>query len=238
MNITLNTADFNAALAAYQSETWHDFAEIINQRMANCTQWALEQLPPQQDPQAERARIKAYLTQQISQRIRPTAKGRFVKSGRKSRQLERRHLIIQAQRKKRGLKGAYGSARENEMQKPAESLLKRSVLSVGFAKSLLISAVQLLNPLVKFKIPYRLTAGIARWSNPAGGSKVEPATPGFNPHGYIEITIDTKTPVSAFHARLLQDAFDYAIEKETREMLSHIQDKVRETGRKYFQEVT
>ena len=237
MNITVNTAEFNAALSAYLNATTRDVAEIINQRMANVTHWALEELPPKQDPQAERARIKAYLTKQISQRVRPTAKGRFVKAGRKSAQLQLRYLIIQARRKKKGLKGAYGRNRENEMAAPAEALLRRAIASVGFAKSLLISAVQALNPIVKFKIPFRLTAGIARWSDPAGDSRVQVAKPGLTPQGFIEITVDTKSPVSGFHARLLQDAFDKAIEKETSEMIDQIREKVHETAKKHFKEV-
>lgn len=112
-------------------------ADAVNSRMSFLLMRVFALMPPRR-VQEQRDKIRAYLAVQIGERRFDKKTGKKV--GR-SRILRRDHLIVQARRKRAGMKGAYGQ----EMAKAVGEFRKATVGSIGYLKSGLVQLIRRFN---------------------------------------------------------------------------------------------
>ena len=223
-----SVARFGRLLERYNRTTTKSAAEIINQRTLNVAGKTFDLLPPRSGPGADRHRglVRRYLQQQLSTRTKLATsgkrKGRYIRRGAKKNQLQRIHLIVQARRAAAGKKGLYGDA----MRAASGSLLKRSMLSVGYLKSAFLPVITTLNPLVPFKFPHRKTFNISRWPGSLGHGRVLPASKGWAPLSRMVLSWKLRGPRKGIGARMLDLAFRKAMIQETADLGRHVARKM------------
>lgn len=112
-------------------------ADAVNSRMSFVLMRVFVLMPPKRIVE-QRDKIRSYLAAQIGQRRFSKKSGKLVGQ---SRILRRDHLIIQARRKKAGMKGAYGA----EMTKAVGDFRRTTVGSIGYLKSGFIQLIRKFN---------------------------------------------------------------------------------------------
>lgn len=230
--IQINTRNFTEALKFLKENTKRDLQEVLNQRAFNIAARTLDSLKP--DPGAEqstRARIKNYLNQQLTSRVRLATsgkrKGKFIKRGSRANQLVRANLIIQARRKKMGQKGLYGAKMAD-----AEGRFKTAAqVGVGFLKTPFLPIIRGLQALVKYKRVKTRWGRISVWPGSDGYGRIKPAQNSMNPS--VEMSMAWKvsgapTKVQRMVVPKLQASFD----AEAREMVRHTNEKLQATADK------
>jgi hypothetical protein len=233
--LDLDTSQFDRAMGLYVQSTNRDLAEIVNQRALNVAGRAFDLIPPSSGGaiEAKRRKIKSYLDTLISSRLKRLTsgkrKGQFGKKGKRENQLQRRHLIVQARRRKAGLKGLYGQA----MRDAAAKLSRTSQVSVGFLKSIFLPIITTLNGIARFKFPFWKTSNISRWPGSAGHGQVSIAVPGTNPIALLRATANTTGWNDAGARKILQDAMQGAIDAEAAEMVRHVAEKMQKTANRF-----
>lgn len=224
--IQIDTRQFESALKFVADNTERALPEILNQRTLNVVGRAFDNTPPAsgQGVQAERKRVKDYLGQQVSQRIRQTKRGNFVKKGTKARQLKRVHLILQARRRRMGQRGLYGPA----MTAAAGRFMQRAQVSVGYLKSVFLPIIVTLNRVCRFKFPFNKTSNISRWPGSRGSGRVQIARAGMNVETVIATTVEVEARSSGKVAAIQESAMQRALDAEADEMERHVSEKLQE----------
>jgi hypothetical protein len=227
--ITLKTPDlpdFRRAFWNVQRNSHRSLKDQINQRTMNVAVRAFQALPPSDVP-GKRKEVKAYMDTQLAQKVvqNKTGKnrGKFRKAGRGRDQLMRKHLIVQARRKKEGLKGLYGNA----MRIASGELSRVAQISQGYLKSVFIPIIVGLYGVVKFRPPASLTQYVARWPGSSGSGKVSPAKTTINPTAVISVDIELKDSQNAKVLAMYEAAIGQAIRDETSEMRSHYEKQLQ-----------
>lgn len=225
----LNTAFFSSSVSQLIPITKRDIPDIVNQRTLNVVGRTWDRLPPN-DIQGKRAEIKRTLREQLSQRLRTakTGKPRFLKSGKKSDQLQRVHLIVQARRAKAGLPGLFGRA----MRRASGRFVQRAQVSVGFVKSILLPVITGLNAIVRFKFPFAKTRSVSRWPGSAGFGSVQPAGEGERARATFRIGARLKTGEGKVQS-ILSGALQQSLYDEGREILRHVQEKMKQRAERF-----
>lgn len=161
--------EFRAGLAAVRTVSSKSLSEQMRQRTLNVAGRAYDAISPIA-VEVKRAVIKSYLRMPLATRIKKRSKAKdgmnFRQKGAASKQLQRVHLIIQS---KRGLivaKGLYGA----EMTAAASKFVRKSLVSVGFLKSVFIPIMKGLNRVCKFKKNF--ARNISIWPGSAGHGEV------------------------------------------------------------------
>lgn len=149
---------YMAASRKMQLASKKTLADVTSRQMSFLLMRIFALLPPRR-VQEQRAKIRAYLSAQIGE-ARLNKKGKRVA---RAKLLRRDHLILQARRRKAGMKGLYGK----EMKEAIGSFRRATVGSIGYLKS---GFVQLIR---KFNGHFTQTGG----TKTAKGSKVERTTP-------------------------------------------------------------
>ena len=258
-----STAEFQAALREYIASTKRDLQEIINQRALNVAERAFDIVPPATGVgvDVKRRQISKYLNEPLSQKLKYRAKDKqvfkitrrnigtmgaqrdrkFVKtlkaglhqSGAKWRQLQRRHLIVQARRRKEGKKGLYGK----DMRYEAGMLSRGSTGGVGFVKSSFLPAIYALNKAARFKFPYRKTKNIKRWSGSGSWGSAQPAHAQMKSEARFSVNIRL-TKRSAHTAprvnAMLDGAVIQAMAEEATEMREHVRRKMQARANRHM----
>lgn len=221
----LNTAFFSAAVGQLIPTVKRDLSEIVNQRSLNVVGRTFERLPPH-DIQAKRAEIKRYLREPLSQKVRmaKTGRRRYLKAGKKNNQLQRVHLILQARRRKRGLKGLTGAA----MRRASGAFVQRAQVSVGFVKSILLPIIAGLNAICRFK--FMKTNGVSRWPGSAGFGSVTPAANNDVAKCVMRMGANLKVPGEGNVQQLLANALQQSLYDEGREIFRHVQEKMQKSA--------
>lgn len=227
--IKLDTREFAAAIQAYKATTRKDIADILNQRALNIAYRAVDYIPPltRNEVEGKRARIRAYMREQFSQRLKVfkggKRKGQFGKKGRRNDQLQRRHLIVQARRRKKGLKGLYGPA----MRRAAGKLSGQAQRSVGFLKSLFIPILRTLNEVARFrKVSLTKLKNISVWPGGSGSGWARWATPGFSPKVILRVVSRARHPVGDQGQQIITAALTRAFSAEAAELRRHVERKL------------
>lgn len=216
-------------MRAYLPTTRRDRAEIVNQRGLNVAGRTYDLIPPSSGAgvPAKRGQIKAYMNQPVATRLRPLKKGGFRKKEPKRNTLRRVHLIIQARRRRRGLKGLYGA----KMRTAAAGLSRHAQVSVGFLKSIFLPIIRGLNPLVRFKFPFAKTSNISRWPNSAGHGIATPAIPGPNCTVTLRMGVRMKLGDNAKAIGIVESNLQRAVHAEAAELNRHVRDKMAQRAR-------
>lgn len=233
MSIQISSVDmraFRKAMENVQLVSRKTPAEQCNQRAMNVARRCLETMAPT-DVSGARARVKRYMDTQLAQKVRVAKSGKrkdkFIKSGRKADQLQRKHLIAQYRNKLAGKKGLYGEA----MRKAAGRLSGMAQISQGFLKSVFLPVIVGLYSVVKYRPPVSLTRDIARWPGSAGFGKATPATPGLNPTAIIRIGATVKNKIRGDQEgkvrAIYTEAITNAIAAETAEMEAHFDRQLK-----------
>lgn len=134
-------------------------ADVTNRQMSFLLMRIFALLPPRR-VQEQRSKIRAYLAVQIGEKRFDKKTGKKV--GR-SRVLRRDHLIVQARRRKMGMKGAYGKIMSDDV-----AAFRRATMgSIGYLKSGFVDLIR------KFNGHFTQAGG----TKTKKGSKVERTSP-------------------------------------------------------------
>lgn len=177
MKVEIDTREMRDTLRRYIPYVKRNCAAELNQVALDITRDMWNALPPQ-NVAVKRSEVSNYLWAEMPEAMQ---RHRIIKSGprkgvsvivgrkktrgKAGRRLYRIHLIVQARRRKEGKKGLYGE----EMVRYAGAFAARAVRSVGYFKVVLLPIIRTLNPMVKFKMPFRETAGAGKISIWPGG---------------------------------------------------------------------
>ncbi len=228
MKIDIDTREFERALDTYYASTTKGLAEVLNQRAFNIAARTMDSMKPVPGgEQAQRSKIKGYLDESISSRIRKVRtgknKGNFKRRGSKANQLARVNLIIQARRAKMGMVGLYGQA-----MRQAEGKFKKSAqVAVGFLKSPYVGVIKGLIEYVKFRKVATRWGRISVWPGSKGKGTVNPAQRGWSPQVMMKMLWNVRgQPTNA--DRLTRPHLQAAFDAEAREMMRHVAEKLQE----------
>lgn len=225
--LEIDSRQFQKALEMYLPTTRKSLAEVLNQRAFNIAARTIDSMKPAPGgEQAARTRIKTYLNEQLSTRIRQVKsgknKGKFKRRGSKANQLARVNLIIQARRSKKGLPGLHGQGMAS-----AEGKFKQAAqVGVGFLKSPFVAVIKGLLDYVRFRKVQTRWGRISVWPGSKGYGTVNPANPGINPVVTMKTNWATKgqpSKVQSLTLPHLQAAFN----AEASEMMRHVQEKLQ-----------
>lgn len=232
--ITVDVRQFQAALKEYRATTTKALPEVLNQRAFNIAARTIDSLKPTPGgEQSQRSAIKAYMdSPRGAPKLRVVAsgpkRGQLKRVGRKQDMLTAKHLILQARRAKKGLKGLYGQA----MRLESGEFTRRAQVGVGFLKSPFVPILKGLVALVKFRKVATRWGRISVWAGSSGFGKVTPARAGLKI--FTEMKLHWKLSGAPDKVRgmvlpKLQAAFNAeAVElaRHTREKLQQAADKV------------
>lgn len=240
--LTIDSTEFTKASRQMLLETNRELSKAITARLFFLLVRFFVILPPK-DPQAKRQQVRTYMNEPMdaTQRVDKRT-GKFVS---KIRTFRRVHKIVQANRRKAGMKGLYG----DEMRKASGSFLRRSIGSVGYLKSGVAKAIRILNghfvqagvssktnakgeitrkatftnqALVQIRREYGLE-GVGNVATHRGSwAHARAAQPGFDPSAYAAINISVKPDQMGRVAAIMNPNFQQAINDETREMQRHL----------------
>lgn len=241
--ITIDTRQFKAALKERAQNMTRSIPDELNQRLINIVGRAYDKIKPLPgSEQSARTRVRSYLNEQLTQRftIRKTGKnkGKFRKKGSRANQLVRANLIIQARRKKLGLKGLYGA----EMRDAEGRFKQAAQIGVGSLKLPLLGIIRKLNPLVKFKSAFSRTgtvrpktgfvSRIATWPTSGYGASVKPAVEGWRSHVSWRMYWGNVPGVPRKIRRMIEPFLQRAVDEETAEMRRHTAAKLQKEWHK------
>lgn len=248
---TLDTAEFQATFRRYMLLSKRELSKVINARTFYVWLRIYALLTPS-SPAAKRMEIKRYMEEIVQPRFK-TVKNRKTGTTRtkliaQAKQVRRKHLIAQARRAARGLKGLYGEA----MTESAKSVAQGQARSVGYMKAAVVKALKAIGgvfaqfgtagrtaskrkskkeiapnaALVKIGAEYGVDAdsgNVGVFKSALG--RVERATPGINPVCTVDIAIGTQNPSALSHYDTeYAKAYNRAIRDERIEMERHIAD--------------
>ena len=167
----IDTRQFSQAIQQLSKGVSQKAIELSNQIALDVArEWFNYLPPPISQVDARRREIRSYLNQPLATRVQLATsgkrKGKFIKKGRKNDMLQRRHLIVQARRRRAGERGLHGA----RMRKFAAGFSRRAQIGVGYLKAILLPVIRALNPVVKYKMPYGETGAnrIALWPGSKG----------------------------------------------------------------------
>ena len=253
--------EFQSALRQYIASTKRALPDIINQRALNVAGNAFDILPPSSGigVDVKRREISKYMNEPLAQYVKfrekdrdvykvkkfnvgkigssverkfvKTLKAGFHQAKAKSRQLQRRHLIVQARQRKEGKKGLYGPA----MRKAAGTLSRASTAGVGFLKSAFLPAIYRLNPVARKPFPHRKTKNIKRWSASGSWGSAQPARVDIKSAATfsVNVRIGKRSEHTSPRVRMMLDgAVAMAMAQEAEEMRRHVQQKLQSEANK------
>lgn len=213
----------SAALQANANMVGRELSEEVRQRALNVAGMAFDNINPNSGwAQSRRSKIKQYLTAPISTRLKYVRGGRkIVRRGSKKNQLRRVHLIAQAIMAKKGRKGLYGKA----MAAYTGKMTGTNQKSVGFLKSVFLPLITTLNPVCRFKFPYRKTRDISRWPGSSGFGRIQINNHRSLPFVLMGVGAKARHEVGESMA-ILQKAANEAVSAEADEVESHMENKL------------
>lgn len=224
LTATFDTRQFDAGMRAVRGISSKTLLEQCRQRSLNLAGRSFDLIPPLSGPGAplKRATIKAYLSQQLATRIglrkkRSKTGAIYKQKGAAGKQLQRVHLIAQHRAKLAGKKGLYGPT----MSAAASKLRGTALKSVGFLKSVFLPIITTLNPLCKFKFPFRKTKNISRWPGSAGHGSVSQELRDMNPAVLMNLSWNLSHDISGNGQTIIRNAIQLALNLEGREMAEH-----------------
>jgi hypothetical protein len=231
--ISIDTRQFKAALQEYRETTKRELRDILNQRAFNIAGRTMDALKPEPgNEKGARHKIKNYMdAMQGSPRLKMFKTGRrrgqLALKGGASGQLRRKHLILQARRKKMGMKGLYGKTMREQVGKFTQA----AQVGVGFLKSPFIPIIKGLHDLVRFKSVKTAWGRISVWPGSDGFGKVTPAKKSTNP--FVEMRL--KWIVSG-HAgkvnKLIVPKMQSAFDAEAAELRRYVTEKLQAEANK------
>jgi hypothetical protein len=229
--ITFDMSGLEDGIRATLEHTRRTLPQVVNQASLNVAGRTFDALPPQSGTavEAKRAEVRAYLMAPVATRLKiyrfGKRKGQFGKRGSRENQLQRVHLIIQARRRRAGLKGLYGQA----MRRASGAFKQRASVSVGFEKSIWVPIIRGLNPLCRFKFPFWKTHNIARWPGSAGYGVALPAKPGLSPECILTAGANYRSPgqIGQPMVEMESRALQAAISAEGAEMIRHAEEMLK-----------
>lgn len=229
--VTVDATEFQSALRQYLATTKRTLEDATNSRLFFLLTRAFVLLKPH-DPQSERNRINAYMRTQIGERRFDKRTGKKVG---KSRLFERRHKIAQMREKRAGRKGLYGE----EMKIAAAKLLRQSVGSVGYMKSVVAKAIkQISGHFTQFGYKTKKSGGKDISGNAAaikfaaeygtvmsnvgmhrgGRAYTTKARPGFSPFALADMALQIADDQASRVKSRYDEAFSRAFRDETAEL--------------------
>lgn len=234
----IDTREFKAALRERAQNMSRTLPDELNQRLINIVGRAYDMIKPMPgSEEGNRARIKLYMNEQLSQRVKLATsgkrKGKFIKRGKRMNQLARANLIIQARRRKLGIKGLYGAA-----MREAEGKFKQAAqIGVGSLKLPLLKIIRVLNPIVRFKSAFtrtgtvRLKSGfvarIPTWPLSGYGASVQPAEEGWNPKVTWRMYWGNVPGTPRKIRKMIEPYLQRAVDAEAAEMRRHTAAKLQ-----------
>ena len=236
--LRIDTRQFKAALQERAKNMIRKLADELNQRTINIVGRAYDKIKPLPgSEESGRARIKSYMNEQVSTRIKLRTsgkrKGMFTKKGSRANQLVRANLIIQKRRSKLGLKGLYGK----EMIQAEGKFKQAAQIGVGSLKLPLLKIIRVLNPLVKFKSAFtrtgtvRLNTGfvarIPTWPLSGYGASVQPAEEGWKPRVNWRMYWGNVPGMPSKIQKMIEPNLQKAVDAETAEMRRHTAEKLQ-----------
>lgn len=143
VSLSVNTDEFKRVLNVWKQNTSQEMATAINRRMFYVLVRAFAILPPKH-LDAERAKIRAYLTKQ-KLRLAPQVRfviinGKIYHYGLTKPQIAA-NKILNARLGRAGAKGLYGA----EMESRTRSFVAKSIASAGYMKSAVAKAIKKVN---------------------------------------------------------------------------------------------
>lgn len=231
--ITIDVRQFQAALKEYRETTTKALPEVLNQRAFNIAARTIDSLKPSPGgEQSQRSAIKAYMDSprgapKLRVVVNGPKRGQLKRVGRKQDRLMAKHLILQARRAKKGLKGLYGQA----MRLESGEFTRRAQAGVGFLKSPFVPIIKGLVAMVKFRKVATRWGRISVWAGSSGFGKVVAAKKSFNP--FVEMKVHWKLAgdpgkVNAMVLPKMQAAFN----AEAIELARHTRAKLQEAANK------
>ncbi len=246
--VSIDMTEFQVSFRRYLLNTSRELAAAINARFFFLLVRVFTILPPH-DPQAARAKIRAYMGEAIGgaeavDRISRRT-GKRLASIKDKRILRRVNLIAQARNRAAGGKGLYGKA----MRIASGKVFRRAVGSVGFLKSAVVKAIKQINghftqfggDVMRGRYVLRsysanaAAVAIAKEYGTAGnvGGNVgihkgswaftHPARPGWNPVASSDIGWGVKEGQESKVNGMFVAAWQRAINDETAEMKRHLE---------------
>lgn len=176
----IDAREFSRAIQQLSKGVKKKAVELSNQIALDVSrEWFNAMPPPIGQVEAKRREIRGYLNQPLATNIKLATsgkrKGKFIKRGKKKDFLQRRHLVLQARRRRSGQRGLYGQ----RMRTFAGGFSRRAQIGVGYLKAMLLPVIRALNPVVKYKMPYGETGGtgkISIWPGSKGHGRATIAT--------------------------------------------------------------
>lgn len=218
--LTIDTKRFQLGIQKLGEIKRRSTAQIVNQAALDVAGrcWETSQPGAAGEAPAKRSKIKAFMDAQLSQKVRATKSGKFVKAGKKSSQLQRKHLIANYWRGKAGKPGLYGQA----MKAYSGKMSGKRQRGVGALMAPFLPIIRALNPRVKFKYPFAKTRGakVAIWPGSAG-SGATPAVKGDNPFALLSVRSGAREgqegKVGKMLTTVIQAALDWKGDKMLRQ---------------------
>lgn len=246
-NLTVDDSKFQAALLATLKQTKRTISDALNERIYYLMLRVFVLLPPH-SPEQQRAKIKAYLNENVGSVMVDKKTGK--KLGQK-RQLKRVHLIAQARHRDHpdskdethdGHKGLYGAT----MKKAAAKIRRRAIGSVGYLRSGVVKALrEMRGKFVQFgfkrkikgksvetKGNFALIALANQYGLPQENVAVHRGTnanfqsasqgTGLSPRAKVQVVIGLADGQEAHVSAIYNPAVQRAMDDERKEMLDHI----------------
>lgn len=222
--------EFNTAIRQLSGGVAKLAVSLSNQIALDVSrEWFNALPPPISAVTAKRAEIKAYMNQVLAVRVKIATSGRnrgkFIKTGKKTSQLQRRHLILQARRRRAGQRGLHG----RRMAAAAAAFARRAQVSVGYLKVILLPVIRALNPLVKYKMPFSETGGaskLAIWPGSKGHGIAKPAI-GKNPLAILDLAWSMRGPREGYARGLVMAGWRRAAEYKLQKLRNRIERELK-----------
>ena len=231
--ITVDVRSFNAALKEYRATTAKALPEILNQRAFNIAARTVDSLKPTPGgEQSQRGKIKAYMdSPRGAPKLRVVAsgprRGQLSRAGKKQDRLMAKHLILQARRARKGLKGLCGQA----MRLESGEFTRRAQVGVVFLKSPFVPILKGLSALVKFRKVATSWGRISVWAGSSGFGKVTPAKAGLNI--FTEMKLHWKLAGSPDKVKaMVLPKMQAAFNAEAAELVRHTREKLQQAADK------
>lgn len=255
---SVDMTEFNAAMKQLLATTSRTLPEFLNSRLFYLLLRIYIHLKPH-SPQSERNRIRAYLTEPIGERRMDARTGKKV--GR-SRVFRRVHKIAVHREIMGGRstpwKGKGRLAGADAMRAAAAKVMRQSIGSVGYLKSVVVKAIRKIPGNGKFTqfgrqskkangISIQGNAALIAMANQRGlpaenvsthkGARayVHPARDGFSPTAIADMAVSIVNGQEGRVASVYGEAFSRAIADETVEMQKHLAAKMQDLANDHME---
>jgi len=246
VSVSFDMSELRKAVEQLSRNSKRRFCQLSNQALYDVVGNAFKAIKPGEGQSAvdqERANIRAYLRQRIgadAYRITKTGK-KSKKRKKKSLQLMRRMLIIQAIYKRKGYKGLYGE----RMKKAQGAFALSKSRGAGCLQAPLSFIISAMGRFVQYRLPFASYKNriIGNTKEGPGGSidyKVDPAKPGENNEAGVmwEMEIHTSPLAKSDQLAHVEDIYQRAVQGAMDDKMRHFENQIARELQKEMDDIT